>query len=47
VLTYEYINREWIVSGTARRVYRLAAAVSVVFFVGGWLRWLAMGFPQH
>jgi hypothetical protein len=27
---YEYINKEWIVSPTARRVYRTAAAVSLI-----------------
>ena len=29
MLKYEYVNKEWIVSPTARRVYRTAAAVSL------------------
>ena len=29
MMKYEYISREWIVSVTARRVYRLAAVLSV------------------
>ena len=38
MLRYEYIKREWIISPTARRVYRIAAATSVVFF----LCWMAL-----
>jgi hypothetical protein len=33
VLRYYYINREWIVSATARRFYCLTAWLSVVLFV--------------
>jgi hypothetical protein len=33
MLKYEYINKEWIVSPTARRVYRTAAVVSLTLFV--------------
>lgn len=29
---YDYINKEWIVSPTARRVYRAAAAVSLTLY---------------
>ena len=32
MLTYDYINREWIVSATAYRVYRLAAGLSIMLF---------------
>ncbi len=37
MLRYEYINRAWIVSGTARRVYRLSASLSVALFFGLWI----------
>ena len=33
MLRYEYINKEWIVSPTARRVYRSSAALSLAFFL--------------
>jgi len=33
MLRYEYINRAWIVSATARRIYRLSAGASMMFFV--------------
>jgi len=33
MLKYEYINKEWIVSRTARIVYRTAAVTSVFIFV--------------
>lgn len=36
MLIYEYINRKWIVSPTARRVYRLSATLSVALFFGLW-----------
>jgi hypothetical protein len=29
---YEYINKEWLVSPVARRVYRVAAAVSLMLY---------------
>ena len=31
-----YINREWILSGTARRVYRVAASLSLALFFFLW-----------
>jgi len=34
MLPYEYINKEWIVSPTAGRVYRASAALSVALFFG-------------
>src|SRR3984893_7147830 len=34
MLRYEYINKEWIVSPTAGRVYRTSAALSVALFFG-------------
>lgn len=33
MLKYEYINKEWIVSPTARRVYRSAAVLSFMVFL--------------
>ena len=33
MLKYEYINNEWIVSPTARRIYRAAAVASWALFV--------------
>lgn len=33
MLRYYYINREWIVSDTARRIYRVAACLSLMLFV--------------
>jgi|ERR1051325_3327847 hypothetical protein len=37
MLKYEYINKEWIVSPTARRVYRASATLSVALFFGWWV----------
>ncbi len=34
MLRYYYINKEWIVSSTARRIYRTAAVLSVGLFLG-------------
>jgi len=34
MLKYEYITKEWIVSRTARRVYRISASLSVALFFG-------------
>ena len=36
MLKYEYIKKEWIVSPTARRVYRASATLSVALFFGRW-----------
>lgn len=33
VLRHYYINKEWMVSTTAQRVYRLAASISLALFV--------------
>jgi hypothetical protein len=33
MLSYEYINKEWIVSRAALRVYRVAAILSLVLFL--------------
>jgi hypothetical protein len=33
MLRYYYINRSWIVSGAARRIYRVAASLSLVLFL--------------
>lgn len=32
MLRYYYINKQWMLSGTARRVYRVAAVLSIVLF---------------
>jgi hypothetical protein len=37
MLRYEYINREWIVSRTARRIYRASACLSIALLVGWWI----------
>ncbi len=42
MLKYEYINKEWIVSPTAHRVYRASAALSVALFFG-WCAILFVG----
>lgn len=42
MLHYEFISREWIVSSTARRVYRVSAVLSVVLFFG-WITALSQG----
>ena len=34
MLHYEFLNKEWVVSATAYRVYRFAAGLSIVLFVG-------------
>lgn len=33
MLRYYYINKEWILSATARRVYRLSASLSLMLFL--------------
>lgn len=35
--SYEYINKKWIVSPVARRVYRISASLSVALFFGLWV----------
>lgn len=42
MLKYEYINKEWIVSPTAGRVYRASATLSVALFFG-WCALLFVG----
>jgi hypothetical protein len=32
MLRYYYINKEWMVSGRARHIYRVAAGLSVALF---------------
>jgi hypothetical protein len=36
MMKYEYIKKEWIVSPTARRVYRASALLSLALFFGWW-----------
>jgi len=45
MLRYYYINKEWIVSSTARRIYRTAAALSLGLFLGLWGMQLKGGIP--
>ena len=33
MLRYYYINKEWMLSGTAQRVYRIAASLSLLLFL--------------
>ena len=44
MLTYDYINREWIVSATAYRVYRLSAYLSIMLFLV-WTYTIVEGVP--
>lgn len=46
MLRYEYINREWIVSRTARRVYRVSAILSIALFFGLWVVAFEGGVPE-
>ncbi len=46
MLKYEYINKEWIVSPTARRVYRASAALSVALFFCWWAILVAGRIPE-
>jgi hypothetical protein len=34
MLKYDYINKEWIVSPVARRIYLVSAIISLLFFIG-------------
>lgn len=45
MLPYEFINKEWIVSATARTVYRTAAYLSIMLFVL-WRYTLSEGVPR-
>jgi hypothetical protein len=46
MLKYDYINREWIVSGTASRVYRSCAYLSIMLFIV-WSYIIVEGVPPH
>lgn len=46
MLKYEYINKEWIVSATARRVYLTSASLSVALFLGWWTILVVGGIPE-
>ena len=46
MVKYEYINKEWIVSLTARRVYRVSAALSITLFFGWWAILFVGGIPS-
>ena len=45
MLRYEYINKEWIVSPTALRVYRVSACLSIVLFLQ-WCFAVVEGIPS-
>jgi hypothetical protein len=45
MLRYYYINKEWMVSSAARRIYRTAAALSLGLFVGLCAMQLSGGVP--
>jgi hypothetical protein len=45
MLQYEYLKKEWIVSPTARRIYRISASLSVGLFFGIWLTLFEGGIP--
>jgi len=36
MLRYYYINKEWILSATARRIYRISASLSIMLFLIEW-----------
>jgi hypothetical protein len=44
MLRYDYINKEWIVSATAYRIYRLAAGLTILLFCI-WSYALTQGIP--
>ena len=46
MLKYEYLKEEWIVSPTARRVYRISASLSLALFFGMWLTFFEGGIPE-
>jgi hypothetical protein len=46
MLRYEYINKEWIVSPTARRIYRTSAGLSLGL-LGFWWIALSEGIPPQ
>ena len=45
MLRYEYINKEWIVSQAARRVYRASACLSIALLLGWWIALFEGGIP--
>jgi hypothetical protein len=45
MLRYEYINKEWIVSPAARRVYRASACLSIALLLGWWIALFEGGIP--
>jgi len=45
VLRYYYINKEWMLSATAQRIYRLAASLSLALFFIWFGLMLAGGIP--
>jgi glycerol-3-phosphate acyltransferase PlsY len=47
MLRYEFIKKEWIVSPTARRVYRVSASLSVVLFLAWWALAIMGGVPEN
>lgn len=45
MLRYECISKEWIVSPTARRVYRVSAYLSIALFLWWWIVLYMGGIP--
>jgi len=45
MLRYYYINKEWILSATARRVYRVAATLSMLLFFILWAKRFLLALP--
>jgi hypothetical protein len=46
MLKYEYINKEWIVSPMARRVYRVSACLSIALLLWWWIVLYLGGVPS-
>lgn len=46
MLKYEYLKKEWIISPTARRVYRASATLSLALFFGRWALLSAGRIPE-
>jgi len=46
MLKYEYLKKEWIVSPSARRIYRISASLSLALFFGMWLTFFEGGIPE-
>ena len=45
MLRYYYINKEWILSTTARRIYRISASLSTMLFLMVWAARMRVPIP--